>query len=178
MRTLMMMLMLIFAGTNVACASPAYDRYGYDRSGYDNNRYANYGYDDIARAAHQLENAAEHFHQQLRRNAGYGHTTRDAKKFASAARHFHRQVERGGSYGHIRNDYAELVNAYAHVRREFGGRHDLHHDRHFQGDFGQVERAFDNLNRAIGYAQSGYSRYRDHDRYGRRYDGHRRYDRD
>jgi hypothetical protein len=174
----MMMLMLIFAGTNVACASPAYDRYGYDNYGSANYRNANYGYDDIARAAHQLENAAEHFHRQLRYDVGYDHVARDAKKFAKAASHFHRQVERGGSYGHIRNDYAELVNAYAHVRREFGGRHDLHHDRHFQGDFGQVERAFDNLNRAIGYAQSGYSGYRDHDRYGRRYDGRRPYDRD
>lgn len=152
MRKLMTILILIFASANVACATHGYDRYG----------YRGYGYDGLARAAHQLEYAAEHFYRQLRHDIGRDHATRDAAKFAEAARHFHRQVERGGSYRHLRNDYAELARAYAHAYDEFGGRHDLHHDRHFRGDFGAVERAFADLNRAIGYGDGHYSRYRDH----------------
>lgn len=145
MRKILMTLLLIFAGANPAHASD--------------------GYEGISRAAHRLENAAGHFHQQLRYDVGYDHAAKDARKFAKAARHFHRQVERGGSYHHIRNDYAELARAYAHVRQEFGGRHDLHHDRHFRGDFGEVERAFSDLERAIHYARSRSSPYRDYGHY-------------
>jgi hypothetical protein len=156
MRKLVITLMLIFAATNLAYA-------GHDSDGR--------GYDNIARAAHQLENAARHFHEQLKFEAGHDHATGDARQFAKAARHFHRQVERGSNYGHIRDDYANLVNAYAHVRSVFGGRHDLHHERHIRGDFRDVERAFDDLNRTIEYSRR-YPRYPDYDRYDRGHEGY------
>lgn len=160
MRKLTLTLFLMFIGTQMANASD--------------------GYDNIFRAAHELENASSHFYTQLRYDDGYSHVGKDAMRFAKAARHFHRQVEQGSNYGHIRDDYAELAAAYAHARQEFGGSHDAHHNRHFRGDFRGVERAFYNLNRAIEYEhqQSRYSR-RGYDQHDGRYDQNsRRYDRD
>ncbi len=127
--------------------------------------HASDGYEIVAGAAHELDNAANHFYQEMKYEAGYGHVTRDAERFAEAARHFHRQVERGSNYMHIRGDYAELAGAYVHVREEFGDRPGLRRDRHLRGDFREVERAYLNLNRAIEYARRSYSHYRGNDRH-------------
>ncbi len=155
MRTLMTTLILTLAAITTAHAGGGYV--------YD-------GYENIARRAHVLEDAARHFHRQLKHDVGRHHMTRDAKRLAKAARHFHRQVERGGSYRHLRNDYQELARAYGHVRYEFAGRHGLHHDRHFRADFRAVEHAFYELNRAIRYAEHRYSSHRRHERHGWDYD--------
>ncbi len=149
MRTLITTLVLLTAA-GAAHASDAYFR----------------GYGDIARAAHAMDDAARHFHQQLKYDIGRSHMTKDAKRLAKAARHFHRQVERGGSYRHLREDYADLARTYSHVSHEFAERHNLHHDRHFRRDFGAVARAFDDLRHAIDYAGGRHARYWHRDRHG------------
>lgn len=156
MRALLTLLTLIFVGFSVACAS-----HGYDRGYYDRDHYGRENYEAVARAAHRLQDSAEHFYRQLRYDVGHDHATRDAGKFAEAASHFHRNVERGASFGHIRDDYEKLHRAYAHVRHDLSRRHDLHHNPHTGHAFREVERAFADLNRAIGQA-SGRSRYPDH----------------
>jgi len=152
MRKLIIILILMIAGTNLVYA------------GHDDDRGA---YDNIVRAAHRLENAAGHFQEQLKYDVGRDHATRDARLFARSARHFHRLVERGGSYPLICSGYLELVRAYAHVRNEFGERRDLRHDRHLGRDFGEVERAFNRLDRTIWNTERHYPFGLSHHRYGR-----------
>ena len=76
-----------------------------------------------------------------------------------------REVEKGRDYRRVRDDYADLARAFEHARREFGGRYDWRHERYFRADFRYVERAFANLNRTIHFADRGYSRYGEPDRY-------------
>ena len=160
MRKLMTILLLALLGTGPVHAGhddgvPRYATPGY---GYPGNH-------DIARAAHQMEYAAERFHEQLRHNRVHRDAARDAKRLAAEAREFHREVEKGRDYRRVRDDYADLARAFEHARREFGGRYDWRHERYFRADFRYVERAFANLNRTIHFADRGYSRYGEPDRY-------------
>ena len=117
MRKLIIALILMIAGTNLVYA------------GHDDNRGA---YDNIARAAHQLEGAAGRLQKQLRHDWGFNHATRDAAQLAQAARHFRHEVKAGERHENIRGGYRDLADAYAQVRNEFGRRQDLRRDRHLR----------------------------------------------
>lgn len=167
MRKLMTTLMLVILGTGLVQADhdDGPGRYATPGYGYGGN-------DDIARAAHQMEYAAERFHQQLRHSTRRDHVTDDAKRLAREAREFHREVEKGRSYRRMRDDYADLARAFDHARREYRVQFDWRHGRFFGADFGPVERAFAHLNRAVYIADRGHAGYRDRDRYAWGRDGY------
>lgn len=164
MRKPLTLLLVLSAGFIAACAGPGY---GHSPRGHYPDARA-----DVARAAYHLDAAANDYYRQLRHTQGYSHATRDAEGFARAASHFHAQVRHGSRSRHLQHDYEQLLRAYVHVRRNNGGRYAGYHNRRYHADFHPVERAFENLDRAIEYANGGrhdrrYDPYGRDDRYGR-----------
>lgn len=111
---------------------------------------------EIMRAAHNLENQANHFHDQVERQTGYGHLARDAHQLAAEARHFHSSVERRASCRHVSNDFRGLAREFRHIRRAFAQAHRIHHNYHLQRDFDELARSFQYVRRAVRWSGGGY----------------------
>ena len=75
------------------------------------NRY------EVASAAHEFADEAEHFHNAVENVNGYNHLASDAHELSEAAEHFHEAVENGNSYWHLLGDYNRLRNDYRHLVR-------------------------------------------------------------
>ena len=177
MRLLLTLLMAAAASLNVACASTAYGTGGYDRHDdryrYDDRYHYRHGdrEDSIARAAYELELAADQFYGDLRHVMGNRHTAKDARHFAREARQFHRSVQRDRHGHRLYRDFQELEREYRQVQYLFGGydrRGRAHHrGRYGYGGFDRVERAFARLEHAFdrSYRHGHDRRY---ERYGQR----------
>lgn len=153
MKILTSLLVAAVASLNLACASTAYGTGGYDRHD-DRYRYDTaYRDDSIARAAHDLDLAADQFYADLRYAMGNRHTAKDARNFAREARRFHRSIERDRRGHRIIRDFRELEREFHQVHDLFGG-HDRrgwgrYGSRRGHGDFQRVEAAFIRLQRAV-----------------------------
>lgn len=100
---------------------------------------------EVALAAHEFSEEAEHFHNQVEHEYGYTHLASDAHRLSEAAEHFHDAVESGRSYYHLLNDYRRLNNDYHHLVIAWRRAHWEHHNWHLQHDFDQMDRAFRRL---------------------------------
>lgn len=101
--------------------------------------------DAVARAAHRLADAAEHFHRLIHDRTGFSHIANDAHRLADAAEHFHRAVEGGASYYHMINDFRRLQYQFQHVRNMLRRAHGIHHDPHVRRDWRHVQYAMEEL---------------------------------
>lgn len=96
-------------------------------------------------AAHQVNNTASDFAQQVQWSTGYSHLAHDAQHFAQEAAHFHGTIESGVQYQHLVNDYYTLERTYNHLYRAFYFAHQTHHDPNIHEHWHQVEYAWQNL---------------------------------
>jgi hypothetical protein len=104
---------------------------------------------EIMTAAHNLEEEAFHFADQVRYEDGYTHLASDAEAYAEEAEHFHEAVETGANCAHMQADFYEVTAAGRHLRREWRHAHDAHHNRHLERDYNALEYAYHQLARAV-----------------------------
>ena len=101
---------------------------------------------EVAIAAHEFSEEAEHFHRAVESVSGYNHLAADAHRLSEAAEHFHEYVENGASYWHLLSDYRRLELDYRHLVRAWHYAHNSHHNWHLESDFRQMDDAFRRLN--------------------------------
>ena len=104
---------------------------------------------ELVTAAHELEQAAGHFHELIHDWTGYSHLAADAHNLAVAAGHFHRTAESGASIGHLTTDFARVQSLFRHIEREMDHAHSVHHNRHVVGDWWNVRRAVYQVTRLL-----------------------------
>ena len=111
----------------------------------------------VMMSAHELDRAADHFHELLHNYIGYSHLTNDAHMLAAAAEHLHQLAENNGSAGceHLRYDFNNVQQSFMHLRQAFYYAHNTHHNYHIQHDWQDVEYAFGNLARSFYYGDHG-----------------------
>lgn len=105
---------------------------------------------EVAKAAHDLADRAEHFHELLHDLSKRSHVASAAHRLADSAEHFHRSVEQGASYRHALRDFERVRRDFFHLSQDYRQAHDAHHNRHVQRDWRRLSSAFEDLSRAMG----------------------------
>lgn len=106
-------------------------------------------YQRVAAAAHELDYAAEHFHDVIHYLDGYSHLASDVHQLARAAAYFHDAVEYGADCNEIEAEFHEVSHEFDHVRMMLHRAHDQHHDPHVMHDWEDVEWAYRRVHRAV-----------------------------
>lgn len=111
--------------------------------------------EEVASAAHEFADEAEHFHGAVESVNGYNHLASDAHELSESAEHFHESVEDGDSYWHLLGDYNRLQSDYRHLVRAWHHAHEAHHNWHLERDFREMDYAFRRLRNSLQGGHGG-----------------------
>lgn len=102
-------------------------------------------YREVASYAHDLDYAANDFHEAVHDVTGYSHLADDAHELAYSASAFHDRIEFGADCWQIQNEFHELSHTYQHLSRAWSHAHQAHHHPYLHHDWNRVEEAYANL---------------------------------
>jgi hypothetical protein len=105
-------------------------------------------------AAARMDDSAQRFYLELRREASTDHETRDAGALAEAARDFKREVQRGTPREDLHGEFDRVGERFHHVRERYDDGRGL--DSEEQRRFDDVTQAYLELEAAMKYRRSGY----------------------
>lgn len=98
---------------------------------------------ELARAAHALENRANNLYSAIAEIEGYSHLADDARRFAIRAARFHDNIERGHGYSQVYNDFRAMQSEYHHLRSMFFRTHHQYYRRPLIREWARVAANFE-----------------------------------
>ena len=104
---------------------------------------------EVASAAHEFSDAAEHFHELMHDLTGYSHLAGDAHHLSDEAEYFHQEVEAGAECDFIQQEFEHVADDYRHLQRAFFQADNVHHDPHARNDFEDLHQSYHLLEEAV-----------------------------
>jgi hypothetical protein len=107
----------------------------------------------LGNAASRLDRSADALYDEVRRDSGDGGLERDAREFADIAQDFHRDVKERATREELRERFDRVATRYHALRDEVGDRRSSDSDSRERSAFGEVTRAYLDLERELQYSR-------------------------
>jgi hypothetical protein len=110
---------------------------------------------NLADAAHRLDRSADALYSEVRRDNRDQGLERDARAMADVAHDFHRDVKERATREELQVRFDRVASSYHALRDEFGDARssDSRSDSRERSSFGEVTRAYLDLERELQYRQ-------------------------